>query len=248
MSEQMGNGIAGFVLYDTDDTKDFDWDEFLVRLKEDWDIDLEGEHDPNSLVFDMDGMTVAMSYQKNPIPDGEAENAARFNILWKDADKAVAKHKTHMMLAVINKLDAIEQSLLFAKVACTLLKTEGAIGIYKDPTVYEKKFYIDFAETIKDGETPMPILIYTGLYKSERGFCAFTTGLKFFGFNELEIVDSKQEADPIVRFIVTVAEYMVTENVALQDGETIGFTEEMKIPIEVSEGVSVPGTSIKLKV
>lgn len=245
MSEQIGNGIAGFVLYKN---TEFDWDKFLTQLKDDWGIVPNGEREEKALVFEEDGMTVALSFMETPVPNSEAEQAANYNILWAEGSKAVAEHKTHMMLAVINKIDAVEQALLFAKVACSLLKMEGAIGIYKDPTVYEKKFYIDFAETIKDKETPMPILIYVGLYKSPTGFCAFTSGLRFFGFEEMEIIDSNKDPDPIVSFLLSVSEYVVTENVELKDGETIGFTEEQKIPIEVSQGVSVRGNSIKLKI
>ena len=32
----------------------------------------------------------------------------------------------------------------------------------------------------------------------------------------------------------------------LKDGETIGFSEEQKLPITISEGVSVEGESIKI--
>ena len=49
-------------------------------------------------------------------------------------------------------------------VACSLLKLDNAIGIYKAPTVYEKDFYINFAMSIDKGECPVPIYVYVGLY------------------------------------------------------------------------------------
>lgn len=243
MAGEIGNGIAGFALYKTET---FDWEAFTRQLKDDWGIVPNKERDKNALVFEMDNMTVALSFMEKPIPNGDAEKAAAYNVLWVDGPKAVKEHKTYMMLAVINKIEPLAQATLFAKIACSLMKQDGAIGVYKDPTVYEKQFYIDFADTIKQGECPMPILIYAGIYRSQGGFSAFTSGLRFFGFEEMEIIDSKQEPDTILSFLLSVSEYVITQKAELKDGETIGFTEEQKIPIKVSEGVSVTGNSVKL--
>lgn len=239
-----GNVLAGFVLYEN---ANINWDKFFESLKEDWGIVPDEEVKNNSVVFKVDDMAVACSLVANPIPDQEAERAAKYNILWKDGAEETAKHKAHIMLAVMNKFEARAQATLFAKVAYSLLKLDGAIGIYKDPTVYEKQFYINFAETIKKGECPMPIYIYVGLYLSKTGLCAFTAGMRYFGWEEIEIINSTKEPDEVISFILSIAEYVVTEEVELKDGETIGFSEEQKLPITVSDGVSVTGRSVKIK-
>ena len=38
----------------------------------------------------------------------------------------------------------------------------------------------------------------------------------------------------------------ITSDVILQDGETIGFSAEQKIPISQSKGIAVNGTTLKL--
>ena len=240
-----GNVLAGFVLYK--DKENIDWNKFRENMKNDWNIEVKEEVKDNSIVFRVDDMVVACTLMPNPIPNGEAESASKYNILWKDGYKEVAQHKAHVMLAVMNKFDALEQAMLFAKVACSLLKIEGSIGLYKDPTVYESKFYIQFAETIKDGEYPMPILIYVGMYLENGGLCAFTSGMRYFGYEEIEIINSRKEPDEVIGFLLSIAEYVVSEKVELKDGETIGFSEEQKLPISVNEGVSVKGNSIKIE-
>jgi len=242
-SKKEGNVIAGFVLYKD---ANMDWARFKKSLKEDWNIVCEDEVKDNALVFRVGDMMVACSLMPNPVPNHEAEEAAKYNILWKDGAEIVKTHNAHVMLAVMNKFDPLEQALLFAKVAYSLLKLNNAIAIYKDPTVYEKSFYLGFAETIKDGEYPMPILIYVGMYLAKTGLCAFTSGMRFFGKEELEIVDSKKQPNDVVSFIMSISEYVLSENAELKDGETIGFTEEQKLPITVSKGVSVPGNTIKI--
>lgn len=239
-----GNVLAGFVLL-TD--ANMDWPRFRHYLKEDWGIVFQDEVKDNAIVFKSDDMMVACSLMPNPVPDNEAEENAKNNFLWKDAPEQTAKHKAHVMLAVMNKTNALEQSLLFAKVACSLLKLKNAIGIYKNPTVYEKNFYIQFAETIKQGELPMPILIYTGMYiTKDTLLCGFTSGLRYFGCEEIEVIDSIAQPPELYSFILSISEYVVASGAELKDGETIGFSEEQKLPISVSDGVSVPGQTVKI--
>ena len=238
-----GNVLAGFVLYKD---ANMDWARFKKYLKEDWDMDVQDEVKDNAIVFHADDMVVACSLMPSPIPDNEAETFAANNIMWKDGAAEAAKHQAHVMVAVMNKFDAMDQAELFAKVACCLLKLDNAIGIYKNPTVYEKQFYVDFAETIKKGEMPVPILVYTGMYLGKDGLCAFTQGMKYFGKDEMEIVNSKQQPDKLISFMFSIEEYVLSEDVELKDGETIGFTEEQKLPISVGEGVSITGTTVKI--
>ena len=239
-----GNVLAGFVLY-TD--ANMDWLRFKKFLKDDWNIVPQDDVKDNAMVFKVGDMVVACSLMPNPVPNKEAENAAKYNILWKEGANEVAKHQAHVMLAVMNKTSAVEQAILFAKVASSLLKLDNAIGIYKDPTVYEKNFYVNFAETIKDGEYPMPILIYTGMYLAKTGLCAFTSGMRSFGYEEMEIVDSPKQPNDLLGFLLSISEYVLSEGVELKDGETIGFSEEQKLPITLSDGVSVPGKTLKIK-
>ena len=198
-----GNVLAGFVLY-TD--ANMDWLRFKKFLKDDWNIVPQDDVKDNAMVFKVGDMVVACSLMPNPVPNKEAENAAKYNILWKEGANEVAKHQAHVMLAVMNKTSAVEQAILFAKVASSLLKLDNAIGIYKDPTVYEKNFYVNFAETIKDGEYPMPILIYTGMYLAKTGLCAFTSGMRFFGYEEMEIVDSPKQPNDLLGFLLSISE------------------------------------------
>lgn len=238
-----GNVLAGFVLYND---ANMDWARFRKSLKDDWGIETEDEVKDGALVFHTEGMVVACSLMPNPVPNKEAEECAKNNIMWKDGAEEVAKHQAHVMMAVMNKFDAMEQALLFAKIAYSLLKLDNAIGIYKNPTVYEKQFYMQFAESIKQGEMPVPILLYTGMYLAKDGLCAFTQGMTFFGKNELEVVDSKQQPDKVISFMFSIEEYVLSEDVELKDGETIGFSEEQKLHISVGDGISVKGTTAKI--
>lgn len=239
-----GNVLAGFVLL-TD--ANMDWPRFRHYLKEDWGITPQDEVKDNAIVFETDGMIAACSLMPNPVPNHEAEENAKNNILWRDGVKEVAKHGAHVMVAVMNKKSSIEQSVLFAKIASSLLKLKNTIGIYKNPTVYEKNFYVQAAEAMKQDELPIPIMVYVGMYITKDGLlCGYTSGLRYFGYEEIEVVDTPVQPEELYRFLLAISDYVISADVHLKDGETIGFTDEQKLPITLSDGVSVEGQTLKI--
>ena len=62
-----------------------------------------------------------------------------------------------------------------------------------------------------------------------------------------QIVDSPKQPNDLLGFLLSISEYVLSEGVELKDGETIGFSEEQKLPITLSDGVSVPGKTLKIK-
>ena len=153
-AEKIKKTVLGFVLL-TD--ANLDWPRFRHNLKEDWDISFSDEVKDGAVVFNVDDYNCACSLLPNPVPGGEAEACARNNLLWREAPEETAKHKAHVMIAVMDTdqneyYDPVDANLLFCKIASAMLKLNNTIGIYKNPTVFEKNFYIDVAEHIKNGD------------------------------------------------------------------------------------------------
>ncbi|MMZ65570.1 hypothetical protein D1872_279800 [compost metagenome] len=114
-------------------------------------------------------------------------------------------------------------------------------------TVFEPRFYLDMAELLKTEDTvPLMNLVHFGLVGSEKGLSGYTCGLKAFGKDEIEVLDSPTTPAELRAFLIDISLYVVEQNVTLRDGETIGFSEEEKLPITRSEGVYVEGESLKI--
>lgn len=62
----------------------------------------------------------------------------------------------------------------------------------------------------------------------------------------MEVVSSDTDGYDLYDFLLNITEYVIGSDVELQDGETIGFSEEQKLAITRSEGVSVDGFSLKI--
>lgn len=250
MSEKKSGTFVNFVLLEDESWSE---EEFLKILKEEWQIedevseDRDAEEYPGTIVISYHGAMICASLVSAPVPDGEAEYHAQSNYRWREAQEIVKKHKAHLMVAVLgSKISATEAGELLVKAVSACCRQEGVLGIYANETVYQPEFYLEFIPLMKKGMFPIFNLVWFGLYNGNNGICGYTCGMKNFGYDEIEVIDSSESAEDVVEFLSDIAMYVIVDDVLLQDGETIGFTEEQKLPITKSEGVAVEGESLKI--
>lgn len=247
-NENQKKAVVGFVLL-TD--ANLDWPRFRHNLKEDWDISFSDEIKDGAVVFPVEDYNCAVSIMPNPVPNGEAETCAKNNVLWKDGDKEVAKHAAHVMVAVMNNdpdfYDPVDAKLLFCKLASAMLKLKNTIGIYCTPTVFEKSFFIEVAEHMKNGDLPVPIMFHVGMYlNKDTRLCGFTYGLRAYGKEEIEVIGSKAQPPQMFNFLMAISDYILNGDVTLHDGETVGFTEDQHLSVTLSKATSFDGNSLKI--
>lgn len=237
--------FAGFVLL-----SDASWDkvQLIHDLKEKWDLDVMADYEETdtALVFSVGTMTAAVSLIPAPVPDGEAEKNAANNYMWPEAVEAAKAHKAHILVAVLGEDDLLERGKLFTKIVACCCGQKNATGIYTSGVVFEPRLYEGFADMMREDELPVFNWIWFGLYRGKKGVCCYTYGLDVFGKDEMEVLDADAEPSEVRDFLVSLASYVLEENVTLQDGETIGFSADDKHAITRSEGISLPGTTLKI--
>ena len=230
----------------------FDAEKYVKDLKKDWGIDYDFEitHDNNTIIADNNGMILTASLMPAPIPDNEAVEQAKTNYRWEKAVEAAEKHKAHLLVSVINHgdMDNIEGAKHYVKLLANATKQEGCLGINILGTVIHPQMYYDFAKLYDENDDfPIENIVYIGLYGDENNTVSgYTYGLEQFGKKELEIIKSLEEAEEVYNFLASISDYITTSDVVLNDGETIGFSEEQKIQISVSKGIALDGETIKL--
>ena len=235
---------------------DVKWDKaaLLRDLKETWGIEDESpeknaaDEREDSVVIAYQGAMLAVSLMPGPIPKGEAENAAAMNFLWPAGKDIVKQHKAHILVAQLGKeLPPIESGLMLVKAVVSACKQKGVLGIYTGHVVLEPTYYLKFAEKINEDEYPITNLVWVGLHNNEKGLCGYTAGMRNFGYDEMEVLNSSVEPIELLDFLTSIANYVILENVILQDGETIGFTGDQQLPITKSQGFAVEGDSLKIE-
>ena len=242
--------FTGFVLLNE---AKFDRDKFLKDLKEDWKITLDLSKEDESkekdmLVGDINGIMVAVALMPAPIPNNEAVDNAKTNYRWKDAVKVAEEHKAHILVSLLGEPNLVDGAKLYTKIISALTKQENCTGINVLGTVLNPDMYRDFTKYYEENDMfPVENMIFIGLYAAEvNKVSAYTYGMEGFGKKEMEILASSENPEDVYYFLQAIADYVITSDVILQDGETIGFTAEQKISISQSKGVAVNGTTLKL--
>lgn len=240
--EKKAGTFVGFALL-----SDNSWDKekYISDLKEQWGITAEEKSDeernPDSLVFDAGDMIAAVSLMPAPIPDGEAEECAKNNYMWPEAEKVAKAHKAHIMVAVIGKEESlIERGKLYVKLLSVCCHQKNVTGIYTSGVVFQPRFYEGFSEMMKEDRLPIFNWIWFGLYRTEKGISGYTYGMECFGKDEMEVLDVDAEPSDVRDFLASMAGYVLEYDVVLNDGETIGFSAEDKHSIIRSQGVALP--------
>ena len=224
----------------------------LIRdLEEMWGISVtEDDEDSNddALVFEVDGRIAAISLMRGPIPNGEAEANAENNYMWPDAVNVAREHRAHLLVFVGEKDDddLVVRGKLFVKLLAACCRQESAAGIYTSGVVFQPEFYEAMAGMMNEDELPIFNWIWFGLYRTENGISGYTYGLKTFGREEIEVLDAEAEPGDVRDFLANLVSYQLECDVRLKDGETIGFSENDRHTISLSEGVALPGMTLKV--
>lgn len=234
----------------------WDKDKFFADMKDEWGIELADDHpeDSDVVYVNAEGFRVVIGLMPAPVPNGEAEYFAKANYMWRDAEKFVARHKAHLLVTVMGDGDMIDKARLYVKVTSSLLGQDMAIALYSEGAVYQPVMFRECASLMRDGTMPsaLPILnlVWFGLYGDGKVSGVYTFGMRHLGKEEMEVYVPSASADlnAIRNFLVSVAAYVIGEDVVLRDGETIGFSAEEKLPIKVSPGLAVDGNTVKIDI
>lgn len=248
-SKDVGS-FAGFVLLSE---PEWDREQFIRDFKEDWGIEITEEtpdNDDGKLVYaDVDGMRVVVGFIETSVPNGEAEYWAQGNYMWKEGVEIVKAHKAQLIVCVLSETDdIIAKGKLYTKLAATALKQENALAFYNEGAVFPPDMYHAFSEPMKNGELPYLCWIWLGIYGNETEYGVYTYGMRRFGKQEMETYVPRGSVDlnQLRGFMLDIAAYVLSGNVTLRDGETIGFSAEQKLPIKLSKGIAVDGETLKI--
>lgn len=234
----------------------FSLEQLVSDLKEDWNIDIKkddkAEMDLENVtaVFSVDNMLATIGLIPAPVPDDEAVHNAETNFRWKEAVEVTKSHKAHLVVAVLSQdKPMMEAGTLLVKLGAACLKQQHAIAINTAGTVMEPNVYKEYAkDAIADGMFPILDLIFFGIYSNDNGktISGYTFGLQNFNKDEIEVLDSQHSASEVFEFLIDIASYVVESDAILKDGETIGFSQEQKLPITKSKSRVLDFDTLKI--
>jgi hypothetical protein len=242
--------IGAFVAFVLLSQDEWDVKKLINDCKADWDIEIPYDDNEEALVAVMGDITLAVAIMHGPVPNQEAEHYAEANYLWKDAVEVTKSHKAHLMVSVLGKdANLLERGKLFTKVVSSCLKQERAIAVYTDGAVFHPQFYCDIASVMQQDDEALPIMdwVWFGIYRTEECAGIYTYGMRKFGKEEMEVYAANADLNDVRDFLLDIVTYVLDCDVTLNDGETIGFSEEQKLRITLSDAVALDGKSLKIE-
>ncbi len=241
--------ILGMVLLKEADSLNIDG--IINELKTKWKLDVKNVDAADGMaVFTIEDYKIAIANIPAAIPEGEVERAAEYNYLWKNGVKETSKHKGHIILSIMNAgKKPVQENLLYSKLASAVMNNSNSMGIYigNRTLVIEKKFYQANVEEMSEQNLPLNNWIYFGLVRQNGKHSVYTYGLADFGKKEMEIVDSDQPLETLNEMMLNLTHYVLSYDVNLNAGETVGMSEEQKLKISESKGRFLDGTTLKIK-
>ncbi len=226
----------------------WDPDKFLKDLLSDWNIDFSSDdNDKEAIVAHYGDGFAAVALMPGRVPDDEAEHYAAANYMWPGAVDAAKAHKAHILVAITGGDDDImAKAKLFTKIVATCLKQDNAIAVYTDGVVFQPEFYKTVAAMLHEDGLPVLNWVWFGPYHADGHTGIYTYGLRKFGKEEIEVY-ADADLNEVRDFLFDIVAYVLECDVVLNDGETIGFSEEQKLQITVSPGIALPGDTIKIE-
>ena len=201
-------------------------------------------------VLNINGYNIAIGNIPAAIPGDEVKTTAEYNYLWQNAIEEANKHKGHIILSIMNAgKNPIKENILYNQLAASALNNSKSIGIYMGgrTLLLKKEFYLANTESMSEDDLPLYNWIYFGLRQENGKQSVYTYGLADFGKKEIEIVNSTQNLEELSELMYNLTHYVLTYNVTLNDGETIGMSAEQKLRISESKGKFLEGKTLKIE-
>ena len=163
------------------------------------------------------------------------------------------KNKTKLGIQISSIMNSgknpVQENLLFSKIASSVMNNSKSIGIYIGgrTLVLKKDFYQANVEMMSETDLPLYNWIYFGLREENGKNSVYTYGLANFNKMEMEIIESNVSIEELNEMMFNLAHYVISYDVTLKDGETIGLSAEQKLRISESKGKFLEGKTLKIE-
>ena len=241
-------------------TREFELNHILLNLRQSFGIRVnadieEYEENENGVVFSLDGLDCFINFVDSKIADEEIGIKASFNYMFEDSVTKCLSHTSYIAVGVVGGENRVSSALLFTKLAAACLMQYNAIALYTTYNVIEADDFIQEAMHIKNDFLPIENWIYIGFIQNEDDtMSAYTIGMKNFLKDEMEILDSLEDAQTIRNRLLNIAYFVIDTDTELSDEETLTLDEftkkgdKIKIELKIKYDKAVNGIGKTLKI
>jgi hypothetical protein len=209
------------------------------------------EVDDRNFVTVNHGETAAgiLAHMPAPIPNGEAEENADGNVLWLEGRKEAAKHRSHVIVTNMGGegRSAVESAIVVTRLALVALKLFDGLGVYwgNAGVCNSREVFEDFCGDISKEHVPVPMwLRFQPVRQSDGEIGVYTIGMRQFGLMEIEVDRCTMNAEELFGFVSNIANYLIQSGPVIEDGNTVGGSEDERILVHHRPSMIEPGRRV----
>ena len=255
------SGCMGMVLLEN---ATFDMEQFKKDLLAQWDIvslaspegitarvsvdtkdvepveeaDMEDAH-----VLIIDDYKVVIAPFASAMPVEALELGALRNYLFNNALEVIMKHTNHVAIGIVEGTgNTLEESILLSKLLAVATVQTGATAIYTHGVLYEADKYYQETENLRDNVLPMMNLVWVDIDFEEDGTVSlYTNGMEELDQLNVEFLHCPWDPERAWKYILSVANFILTSGKEINDGDSIGRTETEELVVHIDEPVHADG-------
>lgn len=254
-------GFMGMVLLDN---AEFDVNRFKKDLLTKWDIEsitspegmkvraaiatkdvdtVEEEDMEEAHFLVIDDYKVVVAPFSFAMPMEAVMQGATRNYLWEEALDAVINHTGHVAISIVEGPgNPLEEGILLTKLLSVATEQTGASAIYTNGVLYEAKKYHEETEQLRDDMLPMANLIWVDLeFEDDDTISLSTSGMELFKQLNVEFLHCPWHPEKAWNYVLSVADYVLTSDKTVQDGDSVGRTEEEQLTVHIDGPVHADG-------
>jgi hypothetical protein len=192
----------------------------------------------NLITLTIGDFTAAATLVPRPIPWSQLEGPAAAAWYWSGATTALRDHTAHLLVTLVDEGgQPLGKALALTRFTAALAAMSPSVGVLWGPgrIVHPSAPFIEQAATASERNLPLFLWIdfrVEPLGESEGGAVRlFTTGLEALGAQEIEVSRYQGDARELVGFVYNVAHYLLDRRKAINDGDTIGVTNDVQVTV-----------------
>lgn len=177
--------------------------------------------------------TAAATLVDKPVPWSQLEGPCATAWYWPDAAEKLRGHEAHLLVTLIDEGgSAVEKSTCLTQWVAGLVASTPTLGVFWGPSrmVHPARAFIEQAVQLSPTDLPLFLWIDFRIEQLDNGNSRlYTTGLEALGFSELEVHEFAGDPQHLLEFAYNIAHYQIGKNKVINDGDTIGLTEEVQV-------------------
>ncbi len=204
----------------------------------------EAESSATGISFGGAESTFSVTLSPSPMPWSELVGPCETAWHWPQATKRLQVHSAHLVVtATSSTLDVIDLTLALTRVVAAAALATPALGIYWDAAmqVHNVKNFVVEAEKATRTQLPLYLWLRFGLVREDDGSNSlYTTGLSELDRMEVELPHSALDPQTMVDRAFNIAHYLLEKGPVLDDGQTIGVSEDERFIIAHAPSILDP--------